>query len=133
MIILCRKCDAMIRIESNQPTKRNNARLVLTTATGAALGMGARYLVPTKAELSSLKSNSDTFFSSVSTVARGANRSMLKFGAIGAVAAAGIYLVSKLFKKPQEENKFADSFEYSKYQALIDAPEYACEVLIYGD
>ena len=24
-----------------------------------------------------------------------------------------------------------DSFEYSKYQALIDAPDYACEILLY--
>ena len=29
--------------------------------------------------------------------------------------------------------KYYDSFEYSKYKALIDAPEYACELILYDD
>ena len=124
----------MIRIESNQPTKRNNAQLMFTTATGAALGMGSRYLVPTKAEMRSLKSSADTFFSNTATAARGANRSMLKYGAVGALAAATITLLTKLLGAKQEQKQEqADTFEYSKLQALIDAPEYACEILLYED
>ncbi|MBQ4647406.1 MAG: hypothetical protein IJB79_08670 [Candidatus Gastranaerophilales bacterium] len=124
----------MIRIESNQPTKRNNAQLMFATATGAALGMGSRYLVPTKAEMRSLKSSADTFFSNTATAARGANRSMLKYGAVGALAAAAITLLTKLLGAKQEQKQEqADTFEYSKLQALIDAPEYACEILLYED
>ena len=119
-------------IDSNQPKKRNNAQLMLTTATGGALGMGARYLVPTKKEMSSIKSAADTFFSSTSTLARGTNRSMLKYGAIGAAAAATAHIFSNLLSNKKQE-KYSDTFEYSKYQALIDAPEYACEILLYED
>ena len=120
------------RIDSNQPTKRNNAQLLLTTATGAALGAGARFVVPTKNEMGALKTASDTFFSNAKTSARGANRSILKYAGIGAVVAAGIHTLAKLFAK-NNTSKTADSFEYSKYQALIDAPEYAAEILIYGE
>ncbi|MBR5305103.1 MAG: hypothetical protein IKU37_09785 [Candidatus Gastranaerophilales bacterium] len=119
------------RIDSKQP-KRNNAGLMLSATTGAAIGMGSRYLLPTKAEIKSIGTAADTFFSSASTAARGANRSMLKYGALGAIAAATITLLTKLLsnKKPQTQT---DTFEYSKYQAIIDAPEYACEILLYGD
>ena len=120
------------RIDSNQPTKRNNAQLMLSTATGAAIGMGSRYIVPTKAEMKTFKTAADTFFSNASTTARGANRSMLKYGAIGALAAATITLLTKLLANKQPAQQ-ADTFEYSKYQALIDAPEYACEILLYED
>ena len=119
------------RLNSNQP-KRNNAHLMLSTATGAALGMGSRYIVPTKAEMGTLKTAADTFFSNASTTARGANRSMLKYGAIGAVAAATITLLTKLLSNKEAQAK-TDTFEYSKYQAIIDAPEYACEILLYED
>ena len=126
----------MTRVDLNQPKKRNNARLMLTTATGAALGMASRYVVPTKAEFNSMKNSADTFFSNAATTARGANRSMLKYGGIGAIAAAGIYLASKIFskdsKQAKQENQ-GDTFEFSKYQALIDAPEYACELLLYTE
>ena len=120
------------RLNSNQPTKRNNAQLMLSTATGAALGMGSRYIIPTKAEMGTLKNAADTFFSNASVATRGANRSILKYGAIGALAAATVTLLTKLLgnKKPQAQG---DTFEYSKYQALIDAPEYACEILLYED
>ena len=120
------------RLNSNQPTKRNNAHLMLSTATGAALGMGSRYILPTKTELSALKTSADTFFSNASTAARGANRSMLKYGAIGALAAATITLLTKLLSNNKPKTQ-TDTFEYSKYQALIDAPEYACEILLYED
>ena len=121
------------RLNSNQPTKRNNAQLMLTTATGAALGMGSRYILPTKAELGTLKTSADTFFSNASTAARGANRSMLKYGAIGAVAAAAVTLLAKLLGSKNSKVQNSDTFEYSKYQAIIDAPEYACEILLYKD
>ena len=126
----------MIRVESNQPTKRNNARLMLTTATGAAIGAAARYVVPTKNEWKGVKESADTFFSNTAATARSANRSILKYAAVGAVVAAGLSLVSRLFAKPEYQHKLPphqDTFEYSKYQALIDAPEYACEILLYED
>ena len=120
------------RIDSNQPTKRNNAQLMLTTATGAALGAGARFVVPTKNEMSSFKTAADTFFSNAQTSARGANRSILKYAGLGAIIAAGVHTLTKLVAK-NNASKNGDSFEYSRYQALIDAPEYATEILIYGD
>ena len=120
------------RLDSNQPIKRNNAQLLLTTATGAALGAGARFVVPTKNEMSSFKTASDSFFSNAKTSARGANRSILKYAGMGAVIAAGVHTLAKLFAKNNAQ-KTGDTFEYSKFQALIDAPEYATEILIYGE
>ena len=104
---------------------------MLTTATGAALGAEARYVVPTKNECKNMKSSSDTFFSNVAANARSANRSILKYATVGAVVAAGVSLVSRLFAKPKQTAQ--DTFEYSKLQAYIDAPEYACEILLYED
>ncbi len=121
----------MMRIESNQPTKRSNARLMLSTAAGAALGAGARYIMPTKTEVGKIKAAGDTFFSNAATAARGANRSILKYAGIGALIAAGAHLLSRVITKNNE--KYADSFEYSKYQAIIDAPDYATEIFLYGD
>ena len=123
----------MIRsIDSNQQTKRNNAHLMLTTATGAALGAGARYIVPTSAEMKSLKTASDTLLSNANVVARGANRSILKYSAIGAVVAMGLSLISKLFNnKNTQAPKYEDSFEYTKYAALIEAPDIAGEFFLY--
>ena len=57
---------------------------------------------------------------------------VLKYAAGGAIIAAGISLLTKLFAKPEKVQQ-QDTFEYSKYQALIDAPEYACEILLYED
>ena len=122
----------MIKIESSQPNKTNNARLMLTTATGAAAGAAARYVVPTKAEWKGAKESADSFFSNAASTARSANRSILKYAAGGAIIAAGISLLTKLFAKPEKVQQ-QDTFEYSKYQALIDAPEYACEILLYED
>lgn len=121
----------MIKIETNQPTKRNNAHLMLATATGAVAGAATRYVMPTKAEMKKFSDVADTFFSNTALNARGANRSILKYAGIGAVVAAGLNIVSKLFKKPQEQNQ--DTFEYSKMQTFIDAPDYACEILLYGE
>ena len=122
----------MIRsIDSNQTTKRNNTRLMLSTAAGAAIGTSARYLVPTKAEMGTIKTAADTFFSSASTIARGANRSMLKYGAIGAIAAASITLLTRLFNNKQQTQQF-DTIEFSRIQAIVEAP-IASEFYLYGD
>lgn len=120
------------RIDANQPKKANKAHLMLATATGAAMGMGSRYLVPTKAEMKSLGSAADTFFSNAATTARGANRSMLKYGAIGALAAGTIALLAKLFTNKKQETPI-DSFEYSRIQAIVDAPDSIAELYLYGD
>jgi len=123
----------MIRsIDSNQQTKRNNAHLMLTTAMGGAMGAGARYLVPTSAEMKSFKTATDSFLSNASVAARGANRSILKYSAAGAVVAAGLYLASKIFgNKNAQTPKYEDTFEYSKYAALIEAPDIAGEFFLY--
>lgn len=121
----------MIRIESNQQTKRSGAKLMLAATAGAAAGAASRFVMPSKNELGSLKNAKDSFFSSASLSARSANRSILKYAAIGALIATGVHTIAKAFKKPHKEN--ADTFEYSKYQAIIDAPEYACEILLYDD
>ena len=124
----------MIKIESNQPIRRNNAQALLTVATGAVFGMGSRYLIPTKKEFSTLKTQAKDFFTSTATAARGQNRSMLKYGAIGAAIAGGICLISKLLKQNSSSKEpNTDSFEYSKRQAIIYAPDYACEFFLYED
>ena len=101
---------------------------MLATATGAVAGAGARFVLPTKNEFNTIKTATDSFFSSTSTVARGSKRSILKYAGIGALIAAGIHTIAKAVKKSKETT---DSIEYSKYQAIIDAPEYACEILLY--
>ena len=122
-----------MKIQANQPPKRNNAHFMLTTAAGAAVGSVARYVIPTKAEFSNLKACKDTFFSNASTMARGTNRSILKYAGLGALIAAGICGIKNLLTKKPEIEAQEDTFEYSKYAALIDASEYACEILIYED
>ena len=111
--------------------KRNSfGKIAATGAVGAALGAGARYVVPTKAEASSLfnKEAVDSFVSSASTQARGAGRSILKYSGVGAVAALIIGALAKIFPKNDNKND-----EYSKYGALLDAPDYAVEVMWYGE
>ena len=105
---------------------------MLTTAAGATVGSLARYVIPTGDELRNFSTAKDTFFSNASTAARGANRSILKYAGIGAIIAAGIHCVKNLLTRKNEETS-GDTFEYSKYAALIDASEYACEILIYED
>jgi len=123
----------MIRsIDSNQQTKRNNAHLMLTTAMGGAIGAGARYIVPTQNEVKSLRTAADTFFSNASVAARGANRSILKYSAVGAVVAGVLCLASKIFgNKNAQTQKYDDSFEYSRMAALIEAPDIAGEFFLY--
>ena len=120
-------------IDSTQPTKRSNAHLMLTTATGAALGAGARYVLPTKNEMQSFRTMGDTFFSNVATSARGSNRSILKYSVVGAVVAGGAYLLGKFFANKKPEQKYDDIYEFSRYSAIIDAPDIACEILLYDE
>ena len=121
----------MMRIESNQPTKRNNAQLLLRTAAGAALGAGARFILPTKTEMGSMKTATDTFFSNAKTSARGANRSILKYAGIGALVAAGANLIAKTFKNGKENN---EAIDFTKYEALYDTPaDSAYAIMWYGD
>ena len=99
---------------------------------GAVAGSAARYVVPTKNELSSIinKDAVDTFVSNASAVARGSKRSILKYGGFGALIAAGIASVAKFFSA---KNKLANT-EYAKYEALLDTPaDSAYAIMWYGD
>ncbi len=114
--------------QSNNNVYRTTA---VASAIGAVAGAGARYVVPTKSELSSLinKDAVDSFISSSAANARGSNRSILKYGGIGALAAAGLALLSKIFPNKKPEN----NTDYSKMGALLDAPDYAVEIMWYGE
>lgn len=117
---------------NEQPKQKKNFSMVPAALLGAAMGSGARYVMPTKAELGSLfnKENFDTFVSSAATTARGAGRSILSFAAIGAVLTAGVAaIINKVnnASNPKQNEKV----EYTKLGALIDAAPYACEVLWY--
>ena len=118
------------KIQITEPNKSISGKVAATGALGAAVGAGARYIVPTKAEASSIfnKDAVDTFVSNASTKARGADRSILKYAGIGGAAALLIGAIAKIF--PKTENK---PDEYSKYGALLDAPDYAVEVMWYGE
>lgn len=114
--------EAISRVEP----KRNNYRtLGASAAVGALAGAGSRYIIPTKKELAS----ADTFLSTAAMSARGAKRSILKFGAAGAAIASALALVTKAFKN----HKTDEAVEYTKLGALIDAPDYACEIMWYGE
>ncbi|MBR2068325.1 MAG: hypothetical protein IJ877_01055 [Candidatus Gastranaerophilales bacterium] len=115
--------EAISRVE---PKRRSFPSLGLSAGVGAAVGTGLRYIVPTKAELAS----SDSFVSSAAMNARGASRSILKYGGIGALVALGIALVAKAFAPHQKQET---NIEYTKLGALIDAPDYACEIMWYGE
>ncbi len=116
------KLEAVSRIE---PKRNNNRTLGASAAVGALAGAASRYVIPTKKELAS----ADAFLSTAAMSARGAKRSILKFGAAGAVIASALALIAKAFKghKPDE------SVEYTKLGALVDAPDYACEIMWYGE
>ena len=116
---------ALNAITSTEP-KRRTPSLGTSAGIGAVLGAGARYIMPTKEEMKSV----DTFISSAAMNARSANRSMLKYGAIGALAASGLALLTKVFTP---EHKQDNNTEYTKLGALIDAPDYSCEVMWYGE
>ena len=99
---------------------------------GAAVGVAARHIIPTKQELPAIKNGCDEFISSAAMANRANNRSILKYGAIGALIAGGITMAAKALNK-NKQNEYDDEFQYSKYQALLDASDYACLVTWWGD
>ena len=113
-------------ISTVEPKRRVMPALGLSAGAGAAIGAGLRYVLPSKDELKSV----DSFISSAAMNARSANRSILKYGGLGALIASGITLLSKAYA-PQKKNDA--NIEYTKLGALIDAPDYACEIMWYGE
>ena len=117
--------EAISRVE---PQRKTISKFALNAGAGAAVGAAARYFLPSKNELNS----ADKFLSSAAMNARGAGRSILKYGAIGALAATGLALFCKLFTT-QRNDDTSDNVEYTKLGALVDAPDYACEIMWYGE
>lgn len=109
-----------------EPKRKKVPSVALCAGVGALAGAGARYFMPTKAELS----GTDKFISSAAMNARANGRSILKYGAIGALIATGLALLAKTFTP---EHKKDDSVQYSKLGALVDASDYACEIMWYGE
>ncbi len=114
--------EAISRVE---PKRRNYGTIGVSAGVGALAGAASRYVIPTKAELVS----ADTFLSTAAMNARGAKRSILKFGAAGAAIAATFALIAKAIKDYRND----ESIEYTKLGALVDAPDYACEIMWYGE
>ena len=112
---------------SNAEPKRKAPSLGTSAGIGAVLGAGARYIVPTKDEMKSV----DTFISSAAINARSANRSILKYGLIGAIGASALAMLAKVFTPEHKQDN--NNTEYTKLGALIDAPDYSCEVMWYGE
>ena len=119
-----------LTIQTTQPRRRPNTTLM--AAAGAAIGAGARYVLPTKKELSSLlnKESVDTFVSSAAAAARANNRSILKYGSVGALVAAGISIISHALK-PQKDEEQLENIQYKKYEAILDAPADTCMIAWY--
>ncbi len=113
-------------ISNAEPKRRTAPAVGISAGVGAVTGMGMRYILPTKDELKSM----DTFMSSAAINARGANRSMLKYGAIGALGASFLALMAKVFTP---EHKKDNNTQYTKLGTLIDAPAYSCEVMWFDD
>lgn len=129
MIILWRKCETMKVMKVEQP-QINNSHLALTTLAGIAGGSAARYIMPTKSELSSVfNKNVDTFVSSAA--ARSKDRSALKYAGIGAVIALGAKALYNIFKK--DENNDEDiKRTYTKAEIIADIPDIAYSY-VWGD
>ena len=117
---------ALKAVSITEPKRRKVPSVAIGAGAGALIGAGARYLIPMKSELVS----ADKFISSAAMTARGNSRSILKYGGIGALVAAGLVLLAKTFTP---EHKKDDSVEYTKLGALVDAPDYACEIMWYGE
>lgn len=136
MIILCRKREPMadITIKTVQPQKRKLSTPLMATA-GALVGTGMRYVLPTKDELSNIfnKNTTDTFVSTLKNTAKADKRSILLYGGIGALIAAGTALIINAFRGNKNKEEDFETVEYSKYGAAIDSSDYACMVLWYGD
>ncbi len=115
-------------INSAQTPKRRNAHVMLATAAGASVGALSRYVLPAKKDLSSVF-NKDTFSKAVMSQ-RAQSRSILRYAGIGAVIAGGLAILKNIF---QHGEKQSEPFKYSKYGAMIDAPDYAVEIMYYGE
>lgn len=118
------------KIETSQP-KRKISNFAAAAA-GAVAGAGSYALLPTRKQLSAIinKETTDSFISSAALKARTANRSLAKYAGLGALAAVGMNLLSKVFAPKTQSDT---SIEYSKWGAIIDASDYACMVTWYGD
>ena len=118
-------------ISKVEPKRRTTPSLGAAATVGALAGTAARYVLPSKNDASLINKDAvDTFVSS--TAKRAANRSILKYGGIGALIAVGANLIHKALKKDDTKNNNV-SIEYTKLGALIDAPDYACEIMWYGE
>ena len=115
--------EAISRVE---PKRRNIPTLGVSACAGAAAGAGLRYILPSKTELA----NVDSFISTAAMNARAEGRSILKFGAVGALVATGAALLAKALTHKNDNDA---SVEYTKLGALVDAPDYACEIMWYGE
>lgn len=117
---------AIEAISKVEPKRRTTPSMGLAATAGALAGTAARYVIPSKVD----KNAVDTFVSTASK--RAQDRSILKYGGIGALIAIGANLINKALHK--DENKQDDTVvEYTKLGALIDAPDYACEIMWYGE
>ncbi len=117
----------------NNNAKDNTAKYAVSAGLGAVAGAAARYIIPTQKEMAEMihKEAVDTFVSSAAIKNRGASRSILKYAGLGALAAAGLSLVSKVF--PKKDDYAKANAEYSKLGAYVDAPDYAVEIMWYGE
>jgi len=97
---------------------------------GAALGSVGAFVLPSKQELGNVfnKDRVDTFVSSVSQHAK--DRSIIKYAGFGAIALFAINALVKAFSKKEPEKT---NIEYSKWDALLDASDYACMATWYSD
>lgn len=123
------RVNAVEKTQFGNRQRSNN--FALSTVAGAAVGAGARYLLPTKEQMKSMfsKESVDSFVLSANK--RGAERSILKYTAVGAVIAAGLNLVAKTFSKTNREKQ---EFDFTKYEALHDTPaDSAYAIMWYGD
>ncbi len=119
---------ALQAISTVEPKRKLTPSLSLSAAAGAGIGAGLRYILPSKNEWNSM----DTFVSSAAMNARSANRSILKYSAIGALVASGLALLAKIHTNDNNAKKDT-SIDYTKLGALIDAPDYSCEIMWYGE
>jgi len=112
-------------IKPIQSTQTNYAKFTLATLAGGTVGAISRYFVPTASEAKNLKSSFDTFVSSAAREARGKNRSITKYGAVGAIITGGLYLASKMFAKKSAQTDAV----YSRYASAMETPDYAYEMI----
>ena len=122
---------ADLTIRTAEPKRPINTALM--AGIGAVAGIGARYIMPTKSELSAIRHSEavDKFVSSASASARANGRSILKFSAVGAIVAAGGAMILNALKPAKKEE--TNEVHYSKYGALLDSSDYACQVMWYCD